>query len=215
MRFTKGNPDTSIYSHTSRFNGIDCGLLPKTLLVHYIDSIHFVYSPYLELINKTFKNYDDYENTDYKAYVNIKDKQLVTFKFITEDKKEESILIGSNNNSDNELLLLKYNNSKGSFEEWKNKDTPLPKQEHLISEWDMTTEMMNQNASYYFSSSTPKQTESKESIYTCNKDSTAKGLSNDSRVTSGGSKSLVDEWVYDKEVIKECVDFFKGFVKPS
>lgn len=157
MKFTKNNTNTLIYSHTSRFNGIDCELLPRTLLVHYIDSIHFVYSPYLELINKTFENYDDYKNTDCNAYVNIKDKQLVTFKFITEDKNEESVLIGNKKILDNDLLLLEYNNNKYSFGKEENK------QEHLISEWDITTEIMNQN-SHYFSGSLHKQIESKESI---------------------------------------------------
>lgn len=188
MRFTKGNPNISIYSHTSRFNGIDCNLLPRTLLVHYPDSIHFVYSPYLECIGFHFENSDDYISS-LEAYVNTKDKQLVTFKFVTENKKEESVLIDSSNND--------------SFEKEEGK------QEHLISKWDMTTEMMNQNA-HYFSGSTHKQTESKESIYPCNKNSTVKGSNSDSIVTNGGdNKPSVD-----KEVIKECVDFFKS-VKPS
>lgn len=152
MKFTKDNTNTLIYSHTSRFNGIDCELLPKTLLVHYIDSIHFVYSPYLGLINKTFENYDDYKNTDCNAYVNIKDKQLVTFKFITKNNDEESVLIGNNKILDNDLLLPEYNNNKYSFGKEENK------QEHLIPKWD---KMMNKNASYYLSDSTPKQTESK------------------------------------------------------
>lgn len=176
MKFTKGNPDILIYSHTSRLNGIDCELLPRTLLVHYPDSIHFVYSPYLECIGFYFENSDDYISS-FEAYVNIKDKELVTFKFVTENKEKE-------------------------------------KQEHLVSEWDVTTEMINQNA-HYFSGSTPKQTESKESIYPCNKNSTVKGSSRDSMITNGGSKPSVDEWVHDKKVIKECVDFFKGLTKPS
>lgn len=81
LTFTMKNGYSDVYSHTSRYKGIDNDLLPDTLIQHKKDgSMLCVYSPYEPLIDRVFQNEEDRENL--QIYMNPECKNKVTFKFI-------------------------------------------------------------------------------------------------------------------------------------
>lgn len=87
LEFTMREGYRDIYSHVSRYKGIDCELLPRTLVRDCGDTNTIVYSPYPELIGRDINMNEDW--TDVRQYMEPESDTLVSFKFIPYEGSED------------------------------------------------------------------------------------------------------------------------------